>query len=158
MQYAVRHYTAHFHCSWMFFTQIKRVPSAANFDEFVELFRSILDSYFLQSKNLLKNINNNKKIVPENILTITPLTWRIWWAPSNASKWPMGFNSAFKGLMWSNNPCSVKNECLLVFLLHLNLKSIQRFRNIPPPPHRPLTTNTTFITVNNYCRLFSYLG
>jgi hypothetical protein len=31
-------------------------------------------------------------------LTLTPLTWRIWWAPNNASKWQMGFNSAFKGL------------------------------------------------------------
>jgi len=27
-----------------------------------------------------------------------PLTWRIRWAPNNASKWQMGFNSAFKGL------------------------------------------------------------
>jgi len=26
------------------------------------------------------------------------LTWKIWWAPNNASKWQMGFNSAFKGL------------------------------------------------------------
>ena len=26
------------------------------------------------------------------------LTWRIWWAPNNASKWQVGFNSAFKGL------------------------------------------------------------
>ena len=25
--------------------------------------------------------------------------WRIWWAPNNASKWQMGFNSAFKGLI-----------------------------------------------------------
>ena len=31
-------------------------------------------------------------------LTIILLTWRIWWAPNNASKWQMGFNSAFKGL------------------------------------------------------------
>jgi len=30
--------------------------------------------------------------------TLTPLTWRIWWAPNNASRWQMGFNSAFKGL------------------------------------------------------------
>ena len=35
----------------------------------------------------------------DGILTITLLTWRIWWAPNNASKWHMGFNSAFKGLM-----------------------------------------------------------
>ena len=34
-----------------------------------------------------------------SLLTLTLLTWRIWWAPNNASKWQMGFNSAFKGLM-----------------------------------------------------------
>ena len=28
------------------------------------------------------------------------LTWRIWRAPNNASRWQMGFNSAFKGLKW----------------------------------------------------------
>jgi len=33
------------------------------------------------------------------ILTLTLLTLRIWWAPNNASRWQMGFNSAFKGLM-----------------------------------------------------------
>jgi len=32
------------------------------------------------------------------VLTLILLTWRIWWAPNNASKWQMGFNSAFKGL------------------------------------------------------------
>jgi hypothetical protein len=31
-------------------------------------------------------------------LTLILLTWRIWWAPDNASKCHMGFNSAFKGL------------------------------------------------------------
>jgi len=31
-------------------------------------------------------------------LTLTLLTCRIWWAPNNASKWQVGFNSAFKGL------------------------------------------------------------
>jgi len=31
-------------------------------------------------------------------LTLILLTWRIWLAPNNASKWQMGFNSAFKGL------------------------------------------------------------
>jgi len=33
-----------------------------------------------------------------NNLTLILLTWRIWWAPNNASRWQMGFNSAFKGL------------------------------------------------------------
>ena len=31
-------------------------------------------------------------------LTFILLTWTIWRAPTNASKWRMGFNSAFKGL------------------------------------------------------------
>jgi len=33
-----------------------------------------------------------------SLLTLILLTWRIGWAPNNASKWQMGFNSAFKGL------------------------------------------------------------
>ena len=32
-------------------------------------------------------------------LTLTLLTWTIWRVPTNASKWRMGFNSAFKGLI-----------------------------------------------------------
>ena len=31
-------------------------------------------------------------------LTLILLTWTIWRGPTNASKWRMGFNSAFKGL------------------------------------------------------------
>ena len=31
-------------------------------------------------------------------LTLILLTWRIWWALNNASRWQVGFNSAFKGL------------------------------------------------------------
>ena len=33
-----------------------------------------------------------------SLLTLILLTWRIWWAPNNASKWQIGFNSAFQGL------------------------------------------------------------
>jgi len=31
------------------------------------------------------------------IRRLTPIlvTWRIWWAPNNDSRWQMGFNSAF---------------------------------------------------------------
>ena len=32
-------------------------------------------------------------------LTLILLTWTIWRAPTNARKWRMGFNTAFKGLM-----------------------------------------------------------
>jgi hypothetical protein len=35
-------------------------------------------------------------------LSLTLLTWRIWCSPNNASKWQMGFNSAFKGLLLSH--------------------------------------------------------
>ena len=31
-------------------------------------------------------------------LTLILLRWRIWCAPNNASRWQMGFNSAFEGL------------------------------------------------------------
>ena len=34
-------------------------------------------------------------------LILILLTWTIWQAPTNASKWRMGFNSAFKGLILS---------------------------------------------------------
>ena len=35
-------------------------------------------------------------------LTLILLTWRIWWAPNNASRWQIGFNWAFKGLINSS--------------------------------------------------------
>jgi len=31
-------------------------------------------------------------------LNLALLTWRIWWAPNNASRWLLGFNSVFEGL------------------------------------------------------------
>jgi len=41
---------------------------------------------------LIIQVSNN------GILTLILLMWRIWWAPNNASRWQIGFNSAFKGL------------------------------------------------------------
>jgi hypothetical protein len=38
------------------------------------------------------------QLTRRRILTIILLTWTKWWAPASASKWRMGFNSAFKGL------------------------------------------------------------
>jgi len=32
-------------------------------------------------------------------LTLILLTWKIWWATNNASRWQIGFNSVFKGLI-----------------------------------------------------------
>ena len=42
----------------------------------------------------------NKLRAIGNYLTLNLLTTTIVAPPSNASKWQMGFNSAFKGLMW----------------------------------------------------------
>ena len=39
------------------------------------------------------------KLISHLWLTLNPLTCRIWWAPNNVSRWQMGFNSAFKGLI-----------------------------------------------------------
>ena len=39
-----------------------------------------------------------KMLIEKALLPLNPLTWKIWWAPNNASRWQMGFNSAFKGL------------------------------------------------------------
>jgi hypothetical protein len=32
------------------------------------------------------------------VLTLIPLTWKIWWAPNNVNRWQMRFNLALKGL------------------------------------------------------------
>jgi len=42
--------------------------------------------------------SKSHQICKKNSLTLILLTCRIWWAPNNASRWQMGFNSAFKGL------------------------------------------------------------
>jgi len=47
------------------------------------------------------HLTHNTACIPykTSTLTLILLTWNIEWAPNNASKWQMGFNSAFKGLM-----------------------------------------------------------
>jgi len=52
-----------------------------------------------------------------NDLTLILLTCRKWWAPNNASKQQMGFNSAFKGLMISKalcDDCNWRNKNLSI--------------------------------------------
>jgi hypothetical protein len=63
-------------------------------------------------------------------LTLILLTWRIWWAPNNASRWRMEFNSAFKGLklllcshpLWRRTPSQITEK----FCLHI-LNSVSCF-------------------------------
>ena len=54
---------------------------------------------------MLRTLCPLKEHLPKNgiLLTVIPPTWTIWRAPTNASKWWMGFNSAFKGLMWASS-------------------------------------------------------
>ena len=54
-------------------------------------------------------------------LTLILLTWRIWWASKNASRWHMGFNTAFKGLYGF---------------------SISNFRRVPTRPNPVTLLNT----------------
>ena len=51
-------------------------------------------------------------------LTLILLTWRIWWACNNASKWQMVFNWAFKGL--ENVPIHATVKKLLKWELYLS--------------------------------------
>jgi len=58
---------------------------------------------------LSKNNSNYLEIKVEMLLTLILLTWSIWRAPNNVSKWKMGFNSAFKGLLNNSVLASVKS-------------------------------------------------
>jgi len=65
-------------------------------------FHGILVSIHVSVEDLRKQIFDKWKTAavtfPLRNLTLNPLTWKTWWAPNNASRWQMGFNSAFKGL------------------------------------------------------------
>ena len=51
---------------------------------------------FLLHWKFFCSVNNGVCLLYKLILIL--LTWRIWWAPKNASRWQTGFNSSFKGL------------------------------------------------------------
>ena len=51
------------------------------------------------------------------ILTLILLTWTIWRAPTNASKWRMGFNSAFKVLIVTTLSLGTKYSIKYVFFI-----------------------------------------
>ena len=66
-----------------------------------------------------ERLKNHNKVT---CLTLILLTWRIWRAPNNASRWQMGFNSVFKGLktdflVWRKNEFKVTNTFWDVLLL-----------------------------------------
>jgi len=71
------------------------------------------------------NTRKNKILPWYMILTLNPLTWKIWWAPNTAVRWKMGFNSAFKGLKFTMG----SRFCLSVglFSTSLSLKCNLKF-------------------------------
>ena len=54
----------------------------------------------LKKKFRRQKVNKTPQVVKfiAVYLTLTLLTWRIWWDSNNNRRWHMGFNSAFKGL------------------------------------------------------------
>jgi len=61
---------------------------------------SVFPSHFWSNVFLSLECRVSVQLPPrtEGLLTLILLTWRIWWAANNASRWQMGFNSAFQGL------------------------------------------------------------
>ena len=59
------------------------------------------------------------------VLTLILLMWNIGWAPTNASKWQMEFNSAFKGLI-SQNTTVLAKWCMkyLQYQLHVSASTL----------------------------------
>ena len=72
-----------------------------------------------------------------NDLTLILLTWRKW-TPNDASKWQMGFNSAFKGLMWYREIIAVLRCTHKTRRTHKTQKHTQpvhKLRNFPLPKY-----------------------
>ena len=83
---------------------------------------------------------NTEKFLTFNfilILTFILLTWTIWRARTNASKWRMVFNSAFKGLIecFNNKFCYTE----LTNLLHFTINALKS--------HRQLLSNLQLVCV-----------
>jgi len=84
-------------------------------------------------------------------LTLILLTWRIWWAPNNASKWQMGFNSAFKGLNHVIGSRFSVHECYLLWLQVIT-DNREQFKRVFPlltlQKTRSLFTSDTWFTLD----------
>ena len=57
-------------------------------------------------------------------ITLTLLTWRIWWAPNTASRWHVAFNSAFEGL----NCLTLKMKTLSTFGISITVYQFMRHK------------------------------
>jgi len=63
--------------------------------------------FFYVFRFFQKNIKYST--LPISTLTLILLTWRIRWAPNNVSRWQMGFNLTFEGLI-SESPLTKRCE------------------------------------------------
>ena len=74
-----------------------------HFGKWISLHDLVHTFLFIWAPEQWKNLNHTIFCVAAHssvaLLTLKLLTWKIWWAPNNASRLQMGFNSAFKGLI-----------------------------------------------------------
>ena len=73
---------------------------------FRQIFKGIHGRKWLRTPVLYDDLHEIQQTFPSitwTILTLNLLTTTIVAPPSNISKWQMGFNSAFKGLIWPGN-------------------------------------------------------
>jgi hypothetical protein len=63
----------------------------------ISIFLMHIDTFFWEGVRRLHQ-TVKRGLWHEKSLTFIQLTWRIWWAPNNASRWQMGFNSVLKEL------------------------------------------------------------
>jgi hypothetical protein len=75
-----------------FFERIHRSSSGVYVSLYMQLFLHIMLTVHSCSASSVGTP------VPADTLTLVLLTSTKWWTPASASKWRMGFNSAFKGL------------------------------------------------------------
>jgi hypothetical protein len=78
----------------------------------------------------------------KTILTPILLTWTIWWAPNNASRWQMEFNSVFKWLKF----CVCDEVNVLIYAAN------KRYCKI-----RTITSTYVVTTLINWCEILTCL-
>ena len=85
------------------------------------MYKKTIPTEFAQhTGNVGRESNSNTARCALDSLTLTLLTWTIWRAPTTASKWRMGFNSAFKGLNMFRDFISYFDSMQLSVFLLLN--------------------------------------
>jgi hypothetical protein len=88
----------------------------------------------------------NDNDVQDAVLTLILLTWEIRWAPKNASKWQMGFNSVFKGLRWE--PSGQRKK---YFQIGTNMKLVRSYRQERKVVSLRLAYRSKYPSFHNVC-------